>query len=252
MGSGPSFAIGPAGHALKGREVVEAGTGRHDHGQGRGGYAPLTSWRTGRHLCPVRGGRAAGRPGAACRRSTVPSESSSDEALGELIEPSSPRRWEVDVSPICSCGGGEVMVMRGSSPSGPEPGMPTRQPDPDDLVVFLNQLEVLGRQLYAAGYRRGTSDAQDGMLRASQAIAERRIPSLLPSSGEVVTPPPIPLGGRMSPPRTGLAGAPRSYAYGAVIALVRKSILENPEVGMRVNDMVTYCPPTGWMLLRMR
>jgi hypothetical protein len=120
--------------------------------------------------------------------------------------------------------------------------------EPDELVKLLHQLETLGRQLFAAGYRGGTMDSQDSMLRASQAVAERKIPSLLPpgapSVGSSNLSPPH-YGGRMSPPRTGLAGAPRSYPYGAVISLIRQSVLENPAVGMRVPDMITYCREHG-------
>jgi hypothetical protein len=116
--------------------------------------------------------------------------------------------------------------------------------EPDSLRSMISQMETLLRQAFAEGHRQGHQEAIDRMLRAAAGGADPRLPLLTPT--ETTQPPPPSVGAvRMSPPRVGLANAPRQYPYGAVIGMLREAIIGHDNIGISIPQMIAYCRSRG-------
>jgi hypothetical protein len=115
----------------------------------------------------------------------------------------------------------------------------TPPPDPDALKSILKMTEEIVRRAFNEGYRIGSQDAADKMMRAvnTTTSSDVRYPTTLAQSGNGVGNRPVPIG-------QPLAQA-RQYQYGTVIGTIREGVLACPDTGMTVDDMIAYCRSRG-------
>src|SRR4051794_28228366 len=88
--------------------------------------------------------------------------------------------------------------------------------EPEILLSILAQVEGAIRRAFAEGYRHGANDAAEKVVRAAYTGIDARLPAIL--NGGMFPPtttanPQVDF--RRSPPKVGLAEAPRQYRYGA-------------------------------------
>lgn len=113
------------------------------------------------------------------------------------------------------------------------------------LKSGLSATDQAIRNAYAEGYKQGVSDATERMTRAALSSVDAKLPAIL---GEASTQPgrrEHPSGTRMSPPRVGLAAAPREFQYGSVIATFRQALLAQPDTGITRDELLQFCEVKG-------
>lgn len=121
----------------------------------------------------------------------------------------------------------------------------------ESLQAVLSAAQDAVRVAYAEGYKQGVHDTTERMMRAAAAGAEAKLPAILgrpePQIKERKPPPP---GTRMSPPRVGLANAPREFQYGSVIGTFRQAILASPDTGITRDELIEFCNRKGLDITR--
>lgn len=111
--------------------------------------------------------------------------------------------------------------------------------DPDFLVKLIAEQAEAMRRAFYEGYRKGAEDAREMMFRAVSHTVEKplqRAPEHPPEQQAN--------GHRLSPPRVGLAEAPR-MRYGLVIAHFRKALLSRADVGVTKDELFEFCSRQG-------
>jgi hypothetical protein len=121
----------------------------------------------------------------------------------------------------------------------------------ESLQGVLEAAQAAVRHAYAEGYKQGAKDTTERMMRAAAAGLDVKLPAILgeaePSQVQRKPPPP---GARMSPPRKGLANAPREFQYGSVIGAFRQAILASPDTGITRDELVEFCSRKGLDITR--
>ena len=148
---------------------------------------------------------------------------------------------------IVPCAGGRVMIPTTYCNGN---GRMSKSAAPDVLHLLLSEMETavrrvimaelepIVRRAFSEGIRVGADGIRVAMNRAAAAALDEGAPVPMASRG---VQPRV----RMSPPRAGLATAPRRSEYGSLIAALRQALLLSGGVGINVPDMVQFCRERG-------